>query len=488
LAVVVLVELFLFIGYHVERWRKSLGPLHDLRVCAGEGLIIRCDGHGYYAWLRSLLLDGDLSFDNEFDEHNPLGDWVPPAAERTAHGLRPNRWSVGPACLWSVTVAPAHLAFQALRPAGWPWTTQGYELPYQVLVGLTTLLASIAGLGFLYGSCRHYARPARAALAAALLTLGTTILFYSAVEVAMAHGAGSVAVAALVWYWLRTYGSARAGRWLAVGVLVGVAALMRWQLATFALLPLGECLLACRHRDRRAWKAVAGLGLAGSAAAAAFAPQLLAWQTVYGSWLPAPVATAQNWLRPSWWQVLASSDRSLFYWTPLTLLALAGFLFRPPGSTNSAEAGPGAKREPLLLLFAAFVLQVYVVASLWGAEVQLGVSFGLRHCTESVVALGPALALLLERSPRPRFLIFAGLGCLLVLWNLLLIAQYRYGFVPAAAGAGPGELVANAGRLVIRKKWLLVGQVAAGPVLLWVLASRHNARGKEVKSCVCPGR
>jgi hypothetical protein len=469
LAVAVLVEVVLFAGHHAERWRKSLAPLRRPALAAGEGLVIRCDGHGYYAWLRSLLVDGDWSFDNEFDEHNPLGDWVPPAAPRTRRGLRPNRWSVGPACLWALTVAPAHLAFRSLRPLGWPWAAQGYELPYQLLVGLTTLLASVAGLGFLYAACRRYAPPARAALAAALLTLGTTIVFYSAVEVAMAHGPGAAAVAALVCYWLRTYGSRGAGRWLAVGVLVGVAALMRWQLVTFALLPAGECLLACLRTRRLDGRPVLGLALAGLGAAAAFLPQLVAWRAVYGDWLPAPVATAHNWFRPAWWRVLLSSDRGLFYWTPLTVLALAGFArWRRTG----ADAARG---EPLVLLLAAFVLQAYVVASLWGAEVQLGVSFGLRHLTESAVALGPGLALLLGRAGRAQFRLLCGLGCLLVLWNLLLICQYRYGLVPADAGASAGHLLANAARLVVRKKLLVAGQALLGPALLWLLAGRSAA-------------
>src|SRR5262249_43368748 len=177
------------------------------------------------------------SFDNEFDEHNPLGDYVPPPEPRTPRGRRPNQWSVGPACVWAITVVPGHLALKAVEGDAWP--ADGYSLPYQLLVGATTLLASFAGLGFLYGICRRYADPIPAALAAAFLVLGSGIVFYSSIEVTMAHSVGPTATAALAWYWLRTYGSPRLGRWFLVGVLVGVAALMRWQLVTFAVLPAG---------------------------------------------------------------------------------------------------------------------------------------------------------------------------------------------------------------------------------------------------------
>src|SRR5437879_5226457 len=86
LAVVVLFEVYLFAGFHRERWHAL--QAHVVPPRHGEGLVIRCDGHGYYAWLRSLLVDGDWSFDNEFDEHNPLGDFVPPRDSRTDCGLR----------------------------------------------------------------------------------------------------------------------------------------------------------------------------------------------------------------------------------------------------------------------------------------------------------------------------------------------------------------------------------------------------------------
>ena len=59
IAVVALFQIYLFCGYHYERWYKSMVPLNSPRARTGEGFIIRCDGLGYYAWLRSLVIDGD---------------------------------------------------------------------------------------------------------------------------------------------------------------------------------------------------------------------------------------------------------------------------------------------------------------------------------------------------------------------------------------------------------------------------------------------
>jgi predicted esterase len=442
LALVAAVELGLFAECHYLRWQQYVRPLNQPPEVIGEGLVIHNNGLGYYAWLRSLLIDHDWDFDNEFDEHAVPGEYVPPPTYRTESGRRANQWSVGPACVWAWTIVPGHLL---LRISGLPWEPNGYSLPYQILVGITSLLVSWTGLLLLYGVCKHYARPQRAALAVALTTLGSTIVYYGAVEVTMAHGIGTAVLTALIWYWQKTYGSVQPRRWLVVGVLVGATALIRWQLATFALLPVGEVLLSGRRGENNFRKLAVGLTLAALGALLAFLPQMIAWRYVYGHWLASPVPqVAHHWLHPSLWQTLFSQDRSLFYWTPISLLACAGAValaFRP-------------KQGPAWVLLAAFALQVYVLASMWGkgeflphignhAGAFLAQAYGMRHLTESLVALAPGLAFLLERASGWRFRLIAGLSFVLVFWNLLLVLQYTYGLIPPDAGLGPQELAAK---------------------------------------------
>src|SRR5439155_26536558 len=43
------------------------------------------------------------------------------------------------------------------------------------------------------------------------------------------------------------YGSTRPGRWLLAGALLGLAMLMRWQLATYGLVAAGEAALTVRR-------------------------------------------------------------------------------------------------------------------------------------------------------------------------------------------------------------------------------------------------
>jgi hypothetical protein len=495
LALAAFLQVCLFALYHWEQWHRVLLPKRTPQTFRGEGLIIRGDGLGYYAWLRSLLIDGDWSFDNEFDEHNPLGEGVLPREWRTERGLRFNLWSVGPACVWSLTVVPGHLLIKELEHRGWPWPADGYSLPYQFLVGGTSLGFSLLGLWLLYGICRNYARPVPAALAAALLTLGTTIFYYGTVEVTMGHGLGTTALAALIWYWLKTYGRRAPGRWLVVGALVGVAALMRWQLATFGLLPVGEAVLiwwpgACGCRGGHFGRLLVCLGAAGFGAIVAFLPQLIAWHCLYGHWLVSLMPLAHNWLSPSFWEVLGAQNRSLFYWTPLAALACLGYLhsFRPgKGYPDAAPEAPIElpSRAPLALLFGAFAIQVYLLASIRGPGVFLGSAYGFRQLTESVVCLAPGLALLLDRAGPRSYRWLCLLACALALWNLLLIGQYCYHLIPVDAGADPGRLLANLLPLVCRKPHMVLGQVA-GMVLLWLLVRQRGYAGRSRNALSLP--
>ena len=473
-------QIFLFCGYHYERWYKSMLPLNSPRARIGEGLIIRCDGLGYYAWLRSPVIDGDWSFDNEFDDFNITDNAVPGPLQRTELGRRANPWSVGPACVWAITIVPGHLLVSLSQPAGLPWPADGYSLPYQLIVGVTTLLLSIVGLCFLFGICRQFADPARAALAAGLMTLGTTIVYYGSIEVSMAHGVATAAVSVLVYSWASTFGSLSPRRWFLIGVLLGLVALFRWQLITLAVLPAGEAAWNTFARQSRSWreqrKLFGGICVAMLGATLAFSPQMIAWRMVFGNWIASPIRTSPHWMSPAFFQVLFAQDRGFFYWTPLTLIACLGFLV-PLVGRGDKSADNGASAVPkLTLLLAAFLFHLYVLASVWGGFVYLGAAYGFRHLTESVVLLAPGLAVLLARMPARAFPWLAALCCLVTLWNLILLCQYRNYYIPSDAGMDPAELLANTMRLIRRKRLLLLGQAVIVPILLWLLVGRTSRK------------
>jgi hypothetical protein len=249
---------------------------------------------------------------------------------------------------------------------------------------------------------------------------------------------------------------------LLLGLFVGFAALIRWSLILYASLPVIELLLLIS----RTWgiRGRLSLGRAGvcslgaiAGAALAFTPQMVAWRLVFGEFLIVPTPQVrQHWMMPSLWEVLASTDRSLFYWTPITLVAFLGFLAYVwpvgPSRVSPLATSNSVAREPMAILFVSFVLQVYSRASVLGegseflpdagfkGGVFLGEAFGCRFLSESVAALTPGFAAFLDHlGPRMSRAICA-IGWLLVIWNILLIYQYCFGFLSRWEGAGPSVL------------------------------------------------
>jgi len=68
---------------------------------------------------------------------------------------------------------------------------------------------------------------------------------------------------------------------------------------------------------------------------------------------------------------LVEGDRSLFLWTPLSLVACVAFVLHLfPSEGGGAATAPRPEAPPrgaLAILFVAFGAQVYALASIWGA-------------------------------------------------------------------------------------------------------------------------
>jgi hypothetical protein len=329
-------------------------------------------------------------------------------------------------------------------------------------------------------------------LATALLTLGTTIVYYNSIEVSLPHGLGTAVLAGSVWYWLRSYGSMLPSRWFFLGIVFGATALVRWQLATFVVLPVGEMVLrlirkgsrdsvlkmCARHLHPLALAALAAIG-----SGMMFLPQIVAWRFVYGAWLVNPIQGVKyHPLTPSFWTILFSQDRSLFYWTPITMLVCMGAigcLRHSPRAGGEPGLSCTSAQEPLWLLGVSFLIQVAALACIWGqgeklestgnfAGVFLSRSFGFRDLTESLVVLAPGLAWLLEGASQRWVRLWVSLGLGLVTWNLLPVSLYTNGMIPSHAGATPAMLLDRTLELVRLEPFALV-QALEGPGLLFVL-------------------
>ena len=112
----------------------------------------------YFAYLRSVWFDGDLSFDNEYRYFYDRGiarAWNFDATfleATTATGVRPNFAPVGSAILWAPIYLVVDLGVRIARGLGVATEADGFSTPY---------IAAITYGSALYGSLRYYCQSTR---------------------------------------------------------------------------------------------------------------------------------------------------------------------------------------------------------------------------------------------------------------------------------------------------------------------------------------
>jgi hypothetical protein len=200
---------------------------------------------------------------------------------------------------------------------------------------------------------------------------------------------------------------------LMLGLIGGVAMMMRAQEALWLLLPGGECAWhVVRGPERRRWLG-AGMVLV-AATLVAFSPQMLVWWYYTGSpFQPAQVEPLRL-DTPFFVVALFSTRGGLFSWSPICYAALVGLFF--------------CRRARLVTLALVFVyaLEIYVVASAWMPTA--GYAFGARRLSDGAVVFALGVALLWARLEAmrvrwPRYVVggFVGFCVVLNVWAMELL-------------------------------------------------------------------
>lgn len=392
------------------------------------------DGHGNYAYLRSLLFDHDLNFENDYALFDGVtGDQfrfrqIPIEANT---GLPGNRYGIGSAILWLPLVAPVR-AWGLIRHLD----ETGLERRYVWSVGIASALWAGLALAMLLMLCREVWNPAAGWIAVAAALMLSPLPFYIFFHTSMSHATAFFAVTGFLVSFIKGMRSLRLGWFLAMGVFAGLAVMVRYQDAAIviAVFAYGAIHGLVRREDmKKIWQ---GLFWAGVVSLIVFLPQMIVWRVLYGSPFsgPAPYLRYSEFslLKPVHaMETLFSSNHGLFFWHPLLALGLLGLcldLRRERATTL-----------PLLLSF----LATWHIASCW--EVWFaGASFGNRFYLSTLGSFAAGFAAFSARLRAKRhFLAFCGLIMLGGIWNAGLAVQYGTGMIPRQGEVGMGQIVAN---------------------------------------------
>ena len=395
----------------------------------------------YFAYLRSLWFDGDLSFDNEYRYFYDRGIAVAwtfreSYLERTTStGLRYNYGTVGAAILWAPFYAVADGAVRVGRAFGVPVAADGFSRPY-----LRAIAFGSAFYGFL-AVCLAVVAARRVLgeghLAGAAVWIGTPLVHYMYIAPGFAHACSAFAVALFVSVWLAVRESWSTRGLIALGACSALMAMVREPAAFFVIGPATDfvwSLIDAARQDR--WERVRTLLLrvaAGTAVAfVCYLPQITAYVTLYGG-LTSPYSLDDRmlWHAPHFGDVLGSSSHGFFVWTPLAVVALGGLAWF--AATGAGGVDRARARRIGICLLAMFASQAYIAGSI--TRWTLAGSFGQRRFVGTTILLTIGLAAAIRwgrvaTSRRP-YLRAAAVSVLAVCvwWNLGLMAQYGAGLM-----------------------------------------------------------
>jgi hypothetical protein len=378
-----------------------------------DGMLIGSDGIGYYMYVRSLVIDHDLDFANEYAKLSPDVDVTKLI---TPTGLITNQFAVGPAILWAPFFIVAHFIVLGLNSAGLPVVADGYSYVYQAAVSLGSIVYGFLGALLMYQIVKQF-YPRTALAAVIMIWLATNFVYYQIVEPSMSHMPSLFAVALLMYIWIRSRPVTSLWNCLAIGFAGGLVGIVRQPDATLLSLPIIYCLL---HREE-SWLKVKRVAVVLTGFFMVFWIQMVTWRVLNGSPFLSGYfhdsAQGFSWLSPHLVEVLFSTEHGLFLWHPILLLATVGLAYFI-----------GLDRKLSFLFIGGVLLQVYLVAS-WSSWSQ-GDAFGGRMFMASLpifaVGLGAFLQWVLEKQATlTMWLVSSGL----ILWNALFLIQYRLGFI-----------------------------------------------------------
>ncbi len=419
-----------------NRWRVWLiiSLLFIVSLPAVTTRLYASDEIQYFAYLRSVWFDGDLSFDNEyryFYDRNIARAWgfhETFLERQTETGLRINFAPVGSAILWSPFYAVADLTVVAMRAGGSSVPRDGFSQPY---IAAVTYGSAVYGfLAVLLSAVAARRIVGAGALAAGAVWIGTPLVFYMYVTPGMSHACSAFTVALFLYAWLRVRTRWSASGLAVLGALAALMTMVREQDALFALGP-GLDYLSTLGGVRGGARSQGPTRLLrnGLAAVAAFAvvylPQAVAYVVLNGRMGPSNlVSRKMSWSAPHALEVLVSPEHGFLWWTPLAVLCVVGLVMSLTNGTARAESRDAWWIGVLALMMVA--AQVYVAGSVesWSAAG----TFGHRRFVALTAPLTIGLAtLVLRAGPGWRRGLLGTAVALTIWWNVGLMAQFGMG-------------------------------------------------------------
>ena len=412
---------------------------------------VRGDGVGYYAYVRSLLIDHDLRFENDYLQANQSfvaahvdaqGRLLPRFYTRT--GYVENHFTVGPAILWAPVLIVVHGAVLLANRLGAHVASDGYTRPYLMSMALTTACYGFLSLYLAFRVARKYSDNSWAFLATISIWMASSLPIYMYFNPSWSHALSAFTVALFLWYWDRTRETRTANQWAILGVLAGLMGNVYYPNAILLIFPALEAahLIRASRLGNRINVGVQNLTLGCGVFLLTFIvsllPTFVTRQIIYGSPFETgyPPLWGWSWGSPVLLKVLFSSDHGMFSWTPVLLLSVVGLVFL-------------VKRDFLLGMgsLLTFLAYWYFIASYpdWDGISSFGNRFFVSLSLIFVLGLTALVSALSDwlGNPRRAMAVACPVLAVLIVWNFGFIFQWGTHMVPARGEISWKSMVHN---------------------------------------------
>ncbi len=413
---------------------------------------VRGDGVGYYAYLRSALIDHDLHFEDDYLAANRSfviaktdgQDHILPTLY-TKTGYVENHFAVGPAILWAPAVVVVHGIVLLADKWGGHVAADGYSHPYLLTMAVTTACYGFLSLFLAYRIARKYFDDQTAFLATVGIWMASSLPIYMYFNPSWSHAISAFTVSLYLWYWERTKLQRTAGQWAIFGFVAGLMGNVYYPNAILLIFPALEIGYLLQQGKRGQGAAAVtiknlavGCGIFSVVFLASLLPTFVTRKIIYGNPFETgyPPVWTWNWTSPVLLKVLFSSDHGMFSWTPILIFAVAGLPFL-------------IKRDVLLGLgsIITFISFYYFIASYpdWDGISSFGNRFFVSLTPIFILGLAALIASLAEwLGNTARALALAGPAlALLIIWNIAFIFQWGTHMVPARGEISWSTMVHN---------------------------------------------
>ncbi|MBU0761971.1 MAG: glycosyltransferase family 39 protein [Candidatus Altiarchaeota archaeon] len=416
---------------------------------------VRGDGQHYYAVTRSLMVDGDLNFTNEYTYlgSRRMGPTIDPR-QTTVTGLPRSPYPLGLSLIWIPFFLAANLWEQSLGAVA-----DGYAQSYYSSVTTATVIFSYSTLLIIYFFLRRILN-SKVALASTVTTfICTSLFYYTYHDPSMTHAYSAFFVAAFITYHLRPGRRYCIKDSIILGVLIGLMSLVRWQDLLFCGIMIFDIIPISEKKPKIKFKEFIKYNLlVFFVAAIVFSPQLIFWKIIFGSYItsPFPKSSLNQWIlkfqivgcalaaslgfywgvkstrlrrykklvylvvavvgmylfvHSTAFKIIFSTRHGLFIWTPITALSMIGFIWMNTKDNNLSTR-----------LITAFAVQVFFISLTvsWDG----GWSYGIRMLTNSAIVFATGLSFFIDYiRRRSSWIVIVFILLPFIVWNLLLMVQ-----------------------------------------------------------------